>query len=101
MALRHIALFRWIDGVRPEQVATVREGLARLPSLIPELKAYTFGPDLEIGSGTYDFAVVADVADEQAFAAYRDHPEHQAVLATIKPLLADRAAVQFRIDGGE
>lgn len=97
MALRHIALFRWSEDVTPDQIARVEQGLSRLPDLIPHLDRYSFGPDLGIGSATFDFAVVADVADEEAFAGYRDHPEHQAVLAIIRPLLAERAAVQFRI----
>ncbi|WP_067967305.1 Dabb family protein [Nocardiopsis trehalosi] len=99
MALRHIALFRWADGTTPAQVAEVEAALAPLPARVPGLRAYAFGPDLGIGPGTYDFAVVADLDDADGFAAYRDHPDHQAALAVILPLLADRAAVQFRIDG--
>ncbi|GAA4916338.1 Dabb family protein [Streptomonospora salina] len=98
MALRHIALFRWSEGVTPAQIARVEEALGRLPGLIPALDGYSFGRDLGIGPDTYDFAVVADVADEDAFAAYRDHPEHQAALGVIRPLLADRASMQFRAD---
>ncbi|GAA3764943.1 hypothetical protein HDA32_001242 [Spinactinospora alkalitolerans] len=97
MGIRHIALFRWIEGTTPEQVEAVEERLTKLPGLIPQLKAYAFGADLRIGSGNYDFAVSADVAGESDFIAYRDHPEHQAVLAVIRPMLADRAAVQFNI----
>ncbi|QBI55593.1 Dabb family protein [Streptomonospora litoralis] len=96
MALRHIALFRWSEGVTSEQVARVEEELSRLPGVIPQLDGYSFGRDLGIGADTFDFAVVADVADEDAFAAYRDHPEHQEVLGVIRPLLAERASVQFR-----
>ena len=95
MALRHIALFRWQDGTTPEQVAGVEEALGALPGAIPELDAYSFGPDAGIGAGNFDFAVVADVADQASFIAYRDHPDHQAALAVIRPLLAERAAVQF------
>ena len=97
MALRHIALFRWQDGTTPEQVARVEEALGALPGVISELDAYAFGPDLGVGPDTFDFAVVADVADESAFVAYRDHPEHRAALSMIRPLLADRAAVQFQV----
>ncbi|MBB6172927.1 hypothetical protein HNR23_002987 [Nocardiopsis mwathae] len=97
MALRHIALFRWTDGVTPDQVEAVVDGLSRLPSRIPELRDYTFGSDLGVSEGTYDFAVVADLADEKALDVYRDHPDHQEVLALIRPLLADRASAQIRI----
>ncbi|MBV2365816.1 Dabb family protein [Streptomonospora nanhaiensis] len=100
MRLRHIALFKWAEGVTPDQVAEVERVLAPLPAAIPQLRAYAFGPDARISEGAYDFAVVADVDDEDGFAAYRDHPEHQAALAVIRPLLADRAAVQIRVDAG-
>ncbi|GLU46459.1 Dabb family protein [Nocardiopsis ansamitocini] len=98
MGIRHIALFRWNEGVSPEQVERVGAVLGTLPGVIAELKGYGFGPDLGIGSGNYDFAVVADVETEQDFLAYQRHPEHQAALAVIRPLLADRAAVQFGIE---
>ncbi|MDA0562734.1 Dabb family protein [Streptomonospora sp. S1-112] len=100
MTLRHIALFKWAEGVTPDQVAEVGRLLAPLPDAITQLRAYAFGPDAGISEGAYDFAVVADVDDEEGFIAYRDHPEHQAALAVIRPLLADRAAVQFRVDAG-
>ncbi|WP_046467971.1 Dabb family protein [Allosalinactinospora lopnorensis] len=101
MGIRHVALFRWADGVTSDQVAEVGRELARLPAVIPQLQAYTFGTDLGIGADTYDFAVVADVADEDGFRGYRDHPKHQAVLQIIKPMLADRAAVQFSVPDSE
>lgn len=100
MTLRHIALFRWSDDATPAKIAEIEQRLSQLPAAIPELEGYAFGSDLGISADTFDFAVVADVADEHAFAVYRDHPEHQAVLGIIRPLLADRAAVQYRLDAG-
>ncbi|GAA3964462.1 Dabb family protein [Thermobifida alba] len=97
MGIRHIALFRWNEGVTPEQVEHVEELLGKLPGAIPELKSYSFGADLGLGAGNHDFAVVADVEGESGFLAYQNHPDHQAALAVIKPMLADRAAVQFTV----
>ncbi|WP_017538972.1 Dabb family protein [Nocardiopsis halophila] len=97
MAIRHIALFRWNGEATPEKVDQVRDALSQLPGRIPALRAYTFGPDLGISEGTYDFGVAADVDDEAGLAAYRDHPDHQAALALIRPLLADRASVQIAL----
>lgn len=99
MAIRHIALFRWRDDVTPEGVTRVQGLLAALPDAVPELRAYSFGPDAGISDGAFDFAVVADVDDEAGFVAYRDHPEHQAALDVIRPMLADRAAIQYPLAG--
>lgn len=97
--LRHVALFRWIDDVTPAQVEAVTEGLAGLPAVIPELRAYRFGPDAGLTDGNFDFGVVADLDDDEAWATYVAHPAHQAVLADhIRPILATRAAVQLTFD---
>jgi Stress responsive A/B Barrel Domain len=95
---RHVATFAFREGTTDEQIAAVTEGLAGLPALIPELREYRFGPDLGIGDGNHDYAVVADFDRVQGYLAYRDHPAHQAVLAErIRPILEARAAVQYGI----
>jgi len=94
--LRHVVLFRWKVGTTPGQVEAVRAGAAALPAKIPELRRYTVGPDAGLVEGNWDFAVVADLDDAEAYRRYADHPAHQAFIAErIRPILAARAAVQF------
>ncbi|MGZ4431455.1 MAG: Dabb family protein [Gaiellales bacterium] len=72
-----------------------REG--ELPGLIPELRRYAFGPDAGLREGNADFAVVAEVDDEDAWRRYSEHPAHQRVLSDwIGPVLEERSAVQLR-----
>ena len=95
--LRHVALFRFVPEATDEQRLAALEGLRGLPAQIPELVDYRVGPDAGVTDGSYDFAVVADFADEADFPRYRDHPAHQAVATTlVRPILADRATVQYR-----
>ncbi len=61
--LRHVVCLTWTDDATPDAVAAVAAGLGELPSLIPELRGYHFGPDAGIASGNADFAVVADFDD--------------------------------------
>lgn len=98
--IRHIALFRWAEGGGGEDdQAAVIAALTGLPAQIPEILGYHFGPDAGIDDGNWDFAVAADVADEAAYAVYRDHPAHRAVLVdVIRPRIAARAAVQYHLD---
>jgi len=96
--IRHIVLFTWADDATDEQKAAVPEALKTLPGLIPQIKSYTFGQDAGINQGNYDFAVVADFDSVDDYLVYRDHPDHQAVIAErIKPILASRAAVQLSL----
>ncbi|MFM8237458.1 MAG: Dabb family protein [Actinomycetota bacterium] len=96
--IRHLALLTFAEATTDEQVRAIESALAGLPGRIPELVAYTFGRDLAIDAGNASFAVVAEVADEEGYAAYRDHPEHQRIIAElIRPVLAARSAIQVRI----
>ena len=95
---RHVVLLRWIPDATAEQRAAVESGLATLPSLIPELRSYVFGADARVSEGNFDLAVVADFDDFDGYLAYRDQPDHVALIAErIRPILAERAAVQHEI----
>ena len=97
--LRHVAVLTWRAETTAEQVQAFAEGLAELPAQIPEIRAYHFGPDVGIADGNGDFAVVADLDDEDAWRTYQDHPAHQRFLAErARPIVEARHAVQFRID---
>ena len=96
MSLRHVVCFRFLEGTTPEQVSAMAEGLRRLPARIPELAAYHVGPDLGINDDTWDFAVVADFADEADYRTYVADEQHQEAIATlIRPITAERVAVQY------
>jgi hypothetical protein len=94
-AVRHVATFRFVDGVTEEQIANLTAALEALPDEIPEIEAFTCGPDAGLNEGNAHYSVVADFPSIDAYLTYRDHPAHQAVLADrIRPILAARVAVQ-------
>ncbi|GAA2215493.1 hypothetical protein GCM10009850_109610 [Nonomuraea monospora] len=96
--IRHIVLFTWTEAATAEQKAAVTAELGKLPGLIPELRAYTVGEDAGINQGNHEYAVVADFDSVDDYLVYRDHPDHQKVIAdTIRPILASRAAVQLSL----
>ncbi len=98
--LRHIAMFRFVNGADPGAVARLTAALDALPAAIPEIVAYELGPDLALSDGSWDFAVVGDFADIDGWRTYRDHPVHRAVIGEhLAPLLADRAVVQLEVPG--
>jgi hypothetical protein len=97
--VRHVALFRWKPETTAEDVVRVEEALRALPAKIPSIQSYRFGRDLGIQDGNADFAVVADFVDEKGLETYVANPEHQAVITErIRPFVARRDAIQYRID---
>ena len=96
--IRHVSLLTWVDDVTDAQVEAVIHGLRALPALIPELRDYRAGADLGIDTGNASFVVIGDFDDAEAYATYRDHPEHQAVAREhILPILAARRAAQYSL----
>lgn len=96
MTFRHVVMFRWAEGTAPGHVQAVQDALGGLPAAIPQIRAYAFGPDAGVNEGNYDFAVVADFDGAEDYVVYRDHPEHQAVIAELfRDHVIARAALQF------
>jgi hypothetical protein len=93
---RHVVLIEFVDDTTDEQKAAFRAALEALPAQIPEVLDCRVGPDAGLTDTNHDFAIVADFADADAYAAYRDHPAHDEFKATyLAPLAAGRVAVQY------
>ena len=97
--LRHIVCIAWKPETPPGVVTAVETALGALPDRIPGIRAYAFGPDEGLAPQNANFGIVADFDDSDAWRAYQDDPEHQRIVVElIRPHLAARTAVQFRLD---
>ncbi len=96
--IRHVVMFRFRDDTDPAQRQAVQDAIATMPEATGVTEAYDIGFDLGLAEGNFDFAVVGDFADQAAYLAYRDHPEHRRIVSEIiLPTISDRAAIQYEI----
>src|SRR5262245_1241468 len=96
---RHVVLLQWTAEATDAQRAAVVDALRLLPGAIPEIRQYDIGVDARVNEGNFDLVVVADFDDIDGYLVYRDHPQHQAVIAELmRPILAARAALQHALD---
>ncbi|HEY9557231.1 MAG TPA: Dabb family protein [Acidimicrobiales bacterium] len=94
--IRHVAVFRWAEGVTAEQVAEVSAALDAMPGQVPEIRSYTHGPNVQPAPGRWDYAVVADFDDLAGWRAYDEDPEHARVRSdVIIPITAERTNLQL------
>ena len=94
--IRHCVMFRWNDNLSPATIGEVEAALTKLPAAITAIASYSFGRDIGVNTGNFEFAVVADFATVDDYVTYRDHPIHKQVIAEfIVPNVAARSAVQF------
>jgi stress responsive alpha/beta barrel protein len=95
---RHVSVLTFREGTTTAEIDAIAAALRALPEEIGVIRDYRVGSDLGIDDGNGHFVVVADFASPADYAVYRDHPAHRAVLAeVIRPLLASRAAAQYRL----
>mmetsp|Transcript_12856 Transcript_12856/g.26038 ORF Transcript_12856/g.26038 Transcript_12856/m.26038 type:complete len:145 (+) Transcript_12856:71-505(+) len=105
MAVRHVVMFNFKEGVAEDQIASLKADFDAMPSKIPVIQEHESGLDVKLPSGqthpagkNRDFFWSCDFADEGAYEAYATHPDHVAVLAKVKELMepGTRAAIQYK-----
>jgi len=95
---RHVVMFRFVPETTDEQRQAMVDGLAGLPAAVPQIRQYVMGPDAGEVEGNWDFVIVADFDSAEDWRIYTADATHQRVIAErIRPILAERAAVQYRV----
>eukprot|EP01043_Picozoa_sp_COSAG02_P026499 COSAG02_NODE_1529_length_12087_cov_326.174258_4_plen_997_part_00 len=95
-ALTHCVLLKLKADATAEQRQAIIDGLSALPKEISQIRAYRVGPDAGNDPSKFNIAIVGDFDSESDYQAYAKHDKHTGVIKTlIKPILAERVAVQF------
>ena len=93
--LYHLVLMKFKPDVKDADIDTLEKALESLPDIIVEIQTYEFGRDIVRSERSYDFGLVSLFSNIEALNRYREHPEHQKVLARINNMCADIVAVDF------
>lgn len=95
--LKHAVFFRFKADAAPEDVTTVEEAFAALPSKIDTIKAFEWGinnsPEKHADGFTHCFMVTFD--SEEGRATYLPHPDHTAFVEVLKPILDAPRVLDF------
>ena len=75
--LVHVVLIKWNDKITEETFAAITENFSKLPTAIPQIKCYEFGPNVGIIKDGADYALVAKFDNAIDLKAYIEHPAHQ------------------------
>ena len=95
--IRHGVLLKWKPGTTDDQIREVEDNLSRMPDLIPFIRRYERGRDLDV-TGSHDFAIIADFDTTDDYRRYADQPDHLTVTRElIGPILESIARVQYAL----
>ncbi len=98
MSIRHIVLWRLAAddadtrAIHAEQIAQRLEGLS---DVIDEIDSIQVRPNVAFPGTNWDVALVADFADTPALQRYIEHPAHQKVVAFVREVTSERAAIDL------
>jgi len=93
--LNHVVLMKFKSDVTDTDIEQLETALDDLPNHIIEIHSYEFGRDVIRSERSYDFALIALLANEEALGRYQRHPEHQKVVQRIQKMCESILAVEF------
>ena len=96
-ALRHVVLLKFKEGAPSDEIQKFEMAFASLPSKIPEIRAFEWGLNnskegLDKGF-THCFIVTFDSEADRD--AYLPHPDHQALVKIMIPLIEDSLVLDY------
>jgi len=96
--IRQITLIRFKSDTVEADIREMNSGFLQLRNVVPGIKRFEFGPDLELEDATLDYALVIDFDSVNDWKSYRAHPDHVAFAKKCSPLIEQVERVQYRID---
>jgi len=98
VSIRHIVLWRLgadDADTRAVHAQEMQQRLEALVDVIDEIESMRVRPNVAFPASNWDVALEADFADTAALERYIEHPEHQKVVAFVREVTSERAAVDL------
>lgn len=98
--LRHLVLLKFKAEAAPAEVEATVQAFAALHESIDAVSSLEWGTDVSpegLAKG-FTHAFLLSFADAAARDAYLPHPDHQAFVERLQPLLADVLVIDYRTE---
>ena len=93
--IRNVVLAKLKTGYDAAEVEQIQDGLRHLNT--PGTVRYTVGTDAGLRDGNWDFVIVADFEDVDAYRGYDEDAAHNELRARLAPFVDQIARAQFDI----
>lgn len=90
--IKHIVLWRLHDRAN---APAIKSKLEALPAVMPCIRTLEVGINLATGDAMADAALYSEFDSLADLDTYMTHPEHQKVVAFIRPLASERRVVDY------
>jgi len=95
--IKHIVMWKFKDDVVEADKLEMKLRLEALKGVVPTLIDIEIGMDLAGKEASMDMVLYSEFASMEDLDAYAGHPEHLKVVEFVKPLVCERAVVDYRV----
>ena len=95
--VKHIVMWKFKEEVSLDDKLEMKRQLEALQGVVPTLGKIEVGLDVSKKPAAMDMVLYSEFQCLEDLAAYAVHPAHQKVVAFVKPLVCDRAVVDYTI----
>lgn len=95
--VKHIVMWKFRDEVTESDKLEMKRRLEALKGVVPTLVDIEVGMDVAGKEASMDMVLYSGFASMDDLQAYAVHPEHMKVVEFVKPLVCERAVVDYRI----
>ena len=93
--VKHIVMWTFKAGVAEADKLEMKRQLEALKGLVPSLMNIEIGMNMAVGDAAKDMVLYSEFQSMEDLAAYAGHPEHLKVVEFVKPLVCERAVVDY------
>ena len=95
--IKHIVMWKFKDDVVEADKLEMKHLLESLKGVVPSLVDIKIGMDVSSKEASMDMVLYTEFKSLEDLAAYAGHPEHLKVVEFVKPLVCDRAVVDYEV----
>ncbi len=95
--IKHIVMWKFKDETTEADKLEIKRRLESLKGVVPSLVEIEIGLNFSPCAPAKDMVLSTGFQTVEDLAAYASHPEHQKVVAFVKPFVAERAVVDYEI----
>jgi hypothetical protein len=95
--VKHIVMWKFKSDVSDEDKLEMKRQLEALMGVVPSLVKIEAGLDLSKKEASMGMVLYTEFQTMEDLAAYANHPEHLKVVEFVKPLVCERAVVDYTV----
>lgn len=95
--VKHVVMWKFKEAASAEDRLAMKRKLEALQGVVPSLLRIEVGLDQSDKAASMDMLLYSEFQTFEDLTAYAEHPQHLKVVEFVKPLVSERAVVDYEV----